>query len=75
MNLQNFEIIQISTEEGKLVALLSYQDVGAVDSLTDGYHLVRVPVNIRELQLSIRDNILVNQSVRQDVDVCEAQEG
>ena len=65
MQLQNLEIIQLDTFDGKLVATLSYQDP-SVQDLNNGYAHISVPVNIRALRLSVRDNILVNQSVRND---------
>lgn len=62
MNLKNLEIIDLSTVDGKLVALLSYQNPD-IDDLNNGYNTIQVPVNIRELQYSSRNNLLVNQSI------------
>jgi hypothetical protein len=62
MNLKNLEIIDLSTVDGKLIALLSYQNPD-VDDLNNGYNTIQVPVNIRELQYSSRNNLLVNQSI------------
>ncbi len=68
-NIENLEVIQLTTKEGKLEALVSYQDTIAQD-LNNGFAIIDVPVNIRELQLSSRGNILVDQSVKgEDVDV------
>ena len=64
--IENLEIIHLTTVEGKLEALLSYQDLDSVGDLNNGYNVVRVPVNIRELQHSIRGNVLVDQSVKKD---------
>lgn len=64
-NITNLEVIQITTKEGKLVATLSYQDE-RIDDLNNGYAIIDVPINIRELQLSVRDNVLVDQSVKGD---------
>lgn len=64
-NITNLEVIQITTKEGKLVATLSYQDQ-RIDALKNGYAIIDVPINIRELQLSSRDNVLVDQSVKGD---------
>ena len=64
-NITNLEVIQITTKEGKLVATLSYQDE-RIDDLNNGYAIIDVPINIRELQVSSRDNVLVDQSVKGD---------
>lgn len=66
-NIKNLEIINISTKEGKLVALLSYQDVSAIGgiNLCNGFSTIEVPINLREIQTSIRGNMLVDQSVRE----------
>jgi len=67
--MKNLEIIQIKTEKGKLVATMSYQDIDNLNDINNGYNTIEVPINIRELQLSVRDNTLVNQSVKESVDV------
>lgn len=66
-NIKNLEIINISTKEGKLVALLSYQDVSAIGgiNLDNGFSTIEVPINLREIQTSIRGNMLVDQSMRE----------
>ena len=64
-HLQNLEIINISTKEGNLVALLSYQDTSTVgEDSNNGYRTIEIPINPREIQTSIRDNMLVDQSVK-----------
>ena len=69
-NIQNLEIINISTKEGKLVALVSYQDTSAIgEDLNNGYGTIEIPINPREIQTSIRGNMLVDQSVKNCVDV------
>jgi hypothetical protein len=69
-NLKNLEIINISTKEGKLVALLSYQDISAIgEDLNNGYGTIEIPINLREIQTSIRGNMLVDQSAKNYVDV------
>jgi hypothetical protein len=69
-NLQSLEIINISTKEGKLVALVSYQDISKIsDDLNNGYGTIEIPINPREIQTSIRGNMLVDQSVKNYVDV------
>ena len=63
-NIENLEVIQLNTnEEGKLIARISYQDT-TVQDLNNGYSIIDVPVNVRALQLSSRDNVLVDQSVK-----------
>jgi len=68
-NLKNLEIIDISTINGKLVALLSYHNP-EINDINNGYGTIQVPVNTREIQVSIRGNMLVDQSVKNDYD-CE----
>ena len=69
-NLHNLEIINISTKEGKLVALVSYQDTSKIgEDLNNGYGTIEIPINPREIQPSIRGNMLVDQSVKNYVDV------
>lgn len=63
-NIENLEVIQLNTnKEGKLIATISYQDT-TVQDLNNGYSIIDLPVNVRALQLSSRDNILVDQSVK-----------
>ena len=69
-NLQNLEIINISTKEGKLVALVSYQDTSRIgEDLNNGYGTIEISINPREIQTSIRGNMLVDQSVKKFVDI------
>jgi hypothetical protein len=64
-NLTNMEIINISTKNGKLVALMSYQDLNHdISDVNIGYDTIEIPINLRDIQLSSRGNILVNQSVK-----------
>jgi len=63
-NLKNLEIINLSTIDGKLVATLSYQNPDDVLSVNNGYDTIEIPVNIREYQLSVRGNRLVDQSIQ-----------
>lgn len=68
-NVKNLEIIQLNTtEDGQLMALLSFQDTTNIDDLNNGYSTVNVPVNLREIQKSVRGNMLVDQSVKECVD-------
>jgi len=63
-NIENLEVIQLNTnKEGKLIAKISYQDT-TVQDLNNGYAIIDVPVNVRALQLSSRDNVLVDQSIK-----------
>jgi len=39
------------------------------DSINNYYNNIRVPMNLRPIQLSSRDNVLVDQSVQNYVDV------
>lgn len=64
-HLTDLEIIQINTVNGKLIALLSYRNPEVTD-LNNGHDTVEVPVNIRELQFSVRGNLLVNQSLQHE---------
>ena len=70
-NLINMEIINISTKNGKLIALMSYQDLNHdISDVNIGYDTIEVPINLRDIQLSSRDNMLVNQSLSASEDVC-----
>ena len=64
-HLEHLEIISFSTINGKLFALVSYQDTSIEDDDNNGYRTIEMPVNIREVQTSIRGNMLVNQSIKQ----------
>lgn len=64
-NFKNLEIIDISTKDGKLVALMSYQQIpGANRYFNNGFDTIEVPINLRDIQRSIRGNVLVDQSVK-----------
>lgn len=73
------EIINISTKNGKLVALMSYQNIEPVQGdLNNGYDTVEIPINLREIQLSSRGNMLVDQSAKgdsRDVSSCWCDNG
>lgn len=65
------EIINISTRNGKLIALMSYQNTEPKEGdLNNGYDTIEVPINLRDIQLSVRGNMLVDQSAKNDIDVC-----
>ncbi|GAB3994680.1 hypothetical protein GCM10028807_32830 [Spirosoma daeguense] len=63
-NLLNVEVIHVSTVDGKMEAIISYQDPDNIQDLNNGYAVATVPVNLRDLQRSARGNVLVNQSIR-----------
>lgn len=67
-NLENLEIINISTKDGKLVALLSYQDITSPFDVNNGYSTIEIPINPRKIQTSERGNMLINQSFKTGID-------
>ena len=66
VSIDNIEIISITkNDDGTRSALVSFRKTGSSgvsDDINDGYDCMSVPVNIRPIQLSPRDNILCNQS-------------
>jgi hypothetical protein len=76
MNIKNkwtdLEIINISTVNGRLVAVLSFKETcHHQEDLNNGYDTVEVPINIRKLQYSVRGNLLVDQSVKNETTMAE----
>lgn len=71
-NIRNAEIINITTKNGNLVALMSYQDINNIDNLNNGYDTIEVSINPREIQTSVRGNMLVDQSIKNDVNVASS---
>lgn len=70
-NLIEIEVINIeSTHEGNF-AYISYRDERFSDGANDGYNCIRVPLNLRPIQRSSRDNILCDQSIK-DYTVAES---
>lgn len=65
-NLTNIEVFHIETTEEGTFAYISFQDLNNIDSITDGYENVRVPMNLRPIQKSSRGNMLVDQTVKQE---------
>lgn len=62
-NLLNIEVYHIETTEEGSFAHISYQDPNwKGDDPTNGFDHIRVPLKLRPIQLSIRDNVLVDQS-------------
>lgn len=68
-NLANIEVFHIETTEEGTFAYISFQDLDNTDNVNNGYDHIRVPMNLRPIQLSVRDNVLVDQSVKNYVDV------
>lgn len=65
-NLQNIEVFNIEITEEGTFAYISFQDLDNTDNLDNGYDNIRVPMNLRPIQLSVRDNMLVDQSVKKE---------
>ena len=63
-NLANIEVFHIEITNEGTFAHISFQDLGNTDNLNNGYDNIRVPMNLRPIQKSVRDNILVDQSVK-----------
>jgi hypothetical protein len=63
-NLKNIEVFHIETATEGTFAHISFQDESYLDSITDGYDTIKVPLNLRPIQVSSRGNTLVNQSVK-----------
>ena len=65
-NLENIEVFNIEITEEGTFAHISFQDLDNIDNLNNGYDNIRVPMNLRPIQLSVRDNVLVDQSVKKE---------
>jgi hypothetical protein len=63
-NLTNIEVYHIETTEEGTFAHISFQDLNNRNNSTDGFDHIKVPMNLRPIQLSSRDNVLVDQSVK-----------
>ena len=63
-NLANIEVFNIEITEKGIFAHISFQDLDNTDNVNNGYDNIRVPMNLRPIQLSVRDNMLVDQSVK-----------
>jgi hypothetical protein len=61
-NLKNIEVFNIEITEKGTFAHISFQDLNNMDNINNGYENICVPMNLRPFQLSVRGNILVNQS-------------
>lgn len=67
-NLTNIEVFNIEITEEGTFAHISFQDLNNTDNVNNGYDNIRVPMNLRPIQLSVRDNMLVDQSVKEYAD-------
>lgn len=63
-NLSNIEVFNIEITDEGIFAHISFQDLDNTDNVNNGYDHIRVPMNLRPIQLSVRDNVLVDQSVK-----------
>lgn len=63
-NLANIEVFHIEITEEGTFAHISFQDLENKDNINNGYDNIRVPMNLRPIQKSVRDNVLVDQSVK-----------
>jgi len=68
-NLKNIEVFNIETREDGLYAHISFQNLDNIADLNNGYDNICVPIKPRLIQQSSRDNMLCDQSVKNDVDV------
>ena len=63
-NLANIEVFHIEITDEGTFAHISFQDLDNTDNLNNGYDNIRVPMNLRPIKKSVRDNVLVDQSVK-----------
>jgi hypothetical protein len=63
-NLANIDVFHIEITDEGTFAHISFQDLDNTDNLNNGYDNIRVPMNLRPIQKSVRDNVLVDQSVK-----------
>jgi hypothetical protein len=73
-NLTNIEVFHIETTEQETFAYISFQDQDKLHNINNGYDHIRVPMDLRPIQLSPRDNILVNQSTHNYISVESKQQ-
>ncbi len=62
--LSNIEVFHIEITEEGTFAYISFQDPENIDNLNNGYDNICVPMNLRVIQESGRNNALVDQSVK-----------
>jgi hypothetical protein len=65
-NLANIEVFNIEITEKGIFAHISFQDLDNTENINNGYDNIRVPMNLRPIQLSLRDNTLINQSIKKE---------
>ena len=65
-NLTNIEVFNIEITGKGTFAYISFQDLDNCNDINNGFNHIRVPMNLRPIQLSIRDNALVDQSIKED---------
>ena len=65
-NLTEIEVFHIETTEKGTFAHISFRDLNNTDNVNNGYDNIRVPMNLRPIQLSVRDNVLVDQSIKKE---------
>lgn len=65
-NLTQIEVFHIETTEKGTFAHISFRDLNNTDNVNNGYDNIRVPMNLRPIQLSVRDNVLVDQSIKKE---------
>ena len=64
-NSTDIEIMDISTKDGKLVALISFRTNEGTD-INNFYDTILIPINLRDIQYSKHGNILIDQSKKSD---------
>lgn len=71
-NLANIEVFNIEITEEGTFAHISFQNLNNTYNVNNGYDNIRVPMILRPIQKSIRDNILIDQSDKKHGDdVCK----
>jgi hypothetical protein len=72
-NLANIEVFHIEITEKGDFAHISFQDLDNWRDINNGFNHIRVPMNLRPIQKSVRDNVLVDQSVKLESEVPNKQ--
>ncbi len=67
-NYTNIEVFHIEINNNGTFAYISFQNSEKIGDENNGYDWIRVPMNLRPIQFSFRDNPLVNQSKSTDAD-------
>jgi len=74
-NLTEIEVFHIETTKKGTFAHISFRDLSNTDNINNGYDSIRVPMNLRPIQLSVRDNVLADQSVKNYEDAFASETG